>query len=91
MTECIASRRRRDRARRGNERGPEAIRGLFVGVPSMTCDLEVQVLWELDRGDPSEPQGDDREGLAESSGERDPQGDVQQPDQRRGRAGRAGQ
>jgi hypothetical protein len=39
-----------------------------VGVPSMNCDLEVQVLWGLDRGDPSEPQGDDREGIAERSG-----------------------
>ena len=37
----------------------------------MTIDLEVEVLSEVDRNDRSEPQGADREGSAESSGERD--------------------
>jgi hypothetical protein len=58
--------------------------GSFVfGVPSMTIDLEVEVLWGVGRNDPSEPQGDNREGVAESSGERDLRGDVQKPDVRR--------
>jgi len=34
----------------------------------MTLDLEVEVLWEVDRNDPSEPQGADREESAERSG-----------------------
>ena len=59
-------------------------------VPSMTIDSEVKVLWEVGRNDPSEPQGDDRERLAESSGERDLRGDVQKPDRRRRHSGRAG-
>ena len=54
-------------------------------VPSMIIDSEVKVLWEVGRNDPSEPQGADREGSAESSGERDLWGDEQQPDMRRGR------
>jgi hypothetical protein len=37
-------------------------------VPSMGTDLEVKVLWEVDRNDPSEPQGDERERFAERSG-----------------------
>ena len=36
----------------------------------MTIDLEVEVLSEVDRNDRSEPQGADREGSAERSGER---------------------
>ena len=60
-------------------------------MPSMIIDLEVKVLWEVGRNDPSEPQGDDREGIAESSGERDLRGDVQKPDERRDDSGRAGQ
>ena len=63
---------------------------VFVRVPSMNTDLEVQVLRELGREDPSEPPGADREGSAESSGERDLRGDEQQPDLRRGGPGRAG-
>ena len=59
-------------------------------VPSMTIDLEVRVLSEADRSDRSEPQGDDRERVAESSGEQDLRGDVQKPDMRRGRSGRVG-
>jgi hypothetical protein len=43
----------------------------LLGVPSMNIDLEVEVLWEVGRNDASEPQGADREGSAESSGERD--------------------
>jgi len=31
-------------------------------------DLEVKVLWEVGRNDPSEPQGEERERIAESSG-----------------------
>ena len=34
----------------------------------MNIDLEVGVLWEVGRNDPSEPQGEPREGVAESSG-----------------------
>ena len=49
--------------------------GPFHCVPSMTIDLEVEVLSEADRSDRSEPQGADREGSAESSGERDLWGD----------------
>ena len=56
----------------------------------MTIDLEVEVLSEVDRNDRSEPQGADREGSAESSGERDLRGDEQKPDNRRGRSGRVG-
>ena len=37
-------------------------------VPSMIIDLEVKVLWEVGRDDPSEPQGEDRERIAERSG-----------------------
>jgi len=59
-------------------------------VPSMIIDLEVEVLWEVGRNDPSEPQGADREGSAERSGERDLWGDEQKPDSRRGDSGRAG-
>ena len=59
-------------------------------MPSMNIDLEVKVLWGVGRNDPSEPQGDDRERLAESSGERDLRGDVQKPDRRRRYSGRAG-
>ena len=43
---------------------------VFVRVPSMNTDLEVQVLRELGRKDSSEPPGADREGSAEGSGER---------------------
>ena len=39
-------------------------------MPSMTTDLEVRVLRELGRGDPSEAQGADREVDAEGSVER---------------------
>jgi hypothetical protein len=56
-------------------------------VPSTTIDLEVKVLSEVDRDDRSEPQGADREGSAESSGERDLWGDEQKPDTRRGHSG----
>jgi hypothetical protein len=59
-------------------------------VPSMTIDLEVEVLSEADRSDRSEPQGADREGSAESSGERDLWGDEQKPDGRRDQSGRMG-
>jgi hypothetical protein len=53
----------------------------------MTLDLEVKVLWRVGRNDPSELQGDDRERVAEGSGERDLWGDGQQPDRRRSRSG----
>ena len=53
----------------------------------MNIDLEVEVLWGVGRNDPSEPQGADREGSAESSGERDLRGDEQQPDMRQGGLG----
>ena len=43
-------------------------------VPSMNTDLEVKVLWEVGRNDPSEPQSDDREGVAERSGVARPAG-----------------
>jgi len=43
-------------------------------LPSMTIDLEVGVLWEVGRNDPSEPQGADREGGAERSGVARPAG-----------------
>jgi len=56
----------------------------------MSTDLEVKALWEVGRNDPSEPQGDDRERVAESSGERDLRGDEQKPDMRRSGLGRAG-
>src|SRR5688500_4684339 len=49
----------------------------------MTLDLEVQVLWGVDRSDPSQPQGEKRERLAESSGARDLRGDEQKSDMRR--------
>jgi hypothetical protein len=49
----------------------------------MNTDLEVEVLWEVGRSDPSEPQGVNRERHAERSGERDPWGDEQKPDRRR--------
>ena len=61
--------------------------GFFFCVPSMNIDLEVKVLWGVDRNDPSEPQGDDRERIAERSGERDLRGDEQKPDRRRGEKG----
>jgi hypothetical protein len=56
----------------------------------MTIDLEVEVLSEVDRNDRSEPQGADREGSAESSGEHDLRGDEQKPDRRRGQSGQVG-
>ena len=56
----------------------------------MNIDLEVEVLWEVGRNDPSQPQGADREESAESSGEQDLRGDVQQPDMRQRDSGRAG-
>ena len=59
-------------------------------VPSMNIDLEVEVLWGVGRNDPSEPQGTDREGSAERSGEQDLRGDEQQPDMRQDDSGRAG-
>ena len=58
-------------------------------VPSMITDSEVKVLWGVGRDDPSEPQGEDREKVAESSGKRDLRGDGQKPDTRRDRSGRA--
>ena len=76
---------------RGSGEGPREMRGPVLRcVPSMTIDLEVKVLWGVGRNDPSEPQGENRERLAESSGERDLWGDEQKPDMRRGRPGRAG-
>src|SRR5687768_15759486 len=54
--------------------GPAFRRARFPCVPSMSIDLEVEVLWEVGRNDPSEPQGDDREGVAESSGAARPVG-----------------
>jgi hypothetical protein len=36
----------------------------------MNIDLEVKVLWRVGRNNPSKPQGDNRESVAESSGER---------------------
>ena len=63
---------------------------LHFSVPSMNIDLEVEVLWGVGRNDPSEPQGTDREGSAERSGERDLRGDEQQPDVRQDDSGRAG-
>jgi hypothetical protein len=33
----------------------------------MIIDVEVKVLWEVDRNDPSEPQGNERERVAERS------------------------
>jgi hypothetical protein len=56
----------------------------------MNIDLEVKILWGVGRNSPSEPQGDDREGIAESSGQQDLRGDVQESDVRRGESGRAG-
>jgi hypothetical protein len=56
----------------------------------MGTDLEVKVLWEVDRNDRSEAQGDERERVAERSVERDLRGDEQKSDMRRGRQGRAG-
>jgi hypothetical protein len=56
----------------------------------MTIGLEVEVLSGADRSDRSEPQSADREGSAESSGERDLWGDEQKPDRRRGDSGRVG-
>ena len=56
----------------------------------MGTGLEVEVLWGVDRDDLSKPQGDERERVAERSGERDLRGDEQKPDMRRGRQGRAG-
>ena len=46
----------------------EAVGATLLGVPSMTCDLEVRVLRRVGRNDPSEPQGPDREGRAERRG-----------------------
>jgi hypothetical protein len=43
-------------------------------MPSMNIDLEVEVLWGVGRNDLSEPQGDDREEVAESSGVAGPVG-----------------
>src|SRR5687768_3612734 len=65
--------------------GVRAVRrgSAYSGVPSMTLDLEVKVLWGVDRSDPSQPQGEKRERLAESSGARDLRGDEQKPDTRR--------
>jgi hypothetical protein len=40
----------------------------------MNTDLEVKVLWGVGRNDPSEPQGEDREGFAERSGVARPAG-----------------
>jgi hypothetical protein len=48
----------------------------------MNIDLEVKVLWRVGRNDPSEPQGDHRERIAERSGERDLWGDEQKSDRR---------
>jgi hypothetical protein len=56
----------------------------------MGIDLEVEVLWGVGRNNPSEPQGEERERIAESSGERDLRGDEQKSDTRRGESGRAG-
>jgi len=49
-------------------------RAPFLCVPSMGTDLEVKVLWEVDRNDPSEPQSDERERVAERSGVARPAG-----------------
>jgi hypothetical protein len=57
----------------------------------MNIDLEVEVLWGVGRNDPSEPQGDNRERVAERSGERDLRDDEQKPDRRRGRLRASGQ
>jgi hypothetical protein len=46
----------------------------LFGVPSMTIDLEVEVLWGVGRNDPSEPQGENRERLVERSGVARPAG-----------------
>jgi hypothetical protein len=68
-----------------------AIAGVFCScVPSMIIGLEVRVLSEVDRDDRSEPQGGDREGATESSGERDLRDDVQESDVRRDASRRAG-
>jgi len=52
----------------------------------MNIDLEVQILWDVGRNDPSEPQGTNCEGVAERSGERDLRGDELQPDRQSGPA-----
>lgn len=70
--------------------GVQAAPPFRICVPSMTIDLEVKVLSEVDRNDRSEPQGADREGSAESSGEHDLRGDEQKTDTRRGQSGRVG-
>ncbi len=56
----------------------------------MGTGLEVKVLWGVDRNDPSKPQGDKRERVAERSGERDLRGDEKKSDIRHGRQRRAG-
>ena len=62
---------------------PRLAAWLFSCVPSMNIGLEVEVLWEVGRNDPSERQGGNRERLAESSSERDLRGDEQESDSRR--------
>jgi len=52
----------------GGLRSGSGCAAAFYCVPSMAIDWEVQVLWEVGRNDPSEPQGENRERLAESSG-----------------------
>ena len=56
------------------EKGSANRAPLFLCVPSMGTDLEVRVHWEVDRNDPSEPQGDERERVAERSGVARPAG-----------------
>jgi hypothetical protein len=53
-------------------------------MPSMNIGLEVGVLWGVGRNDPSEPQGGNRERLAEGSGVANLRGDAQKSDMRRG-------
>ena len=53
----------------GQPRASQRRSGLFC-VPSMNGDLGVEVPRGVGRSDPSEPQGGDREGTAERSGER---------------------
>jgi hypothetical protein len=69
---------------------PQGRRRFICGMPSMNIDLEVEVLWGVGRNDPSEPQGGNRERLAERSGVADLRGDEQKSDMRRGGPGRAG-
>jgi hypothetical protein len=54
--------------------GRSVARRVGFGVPSMNIGQEVEVLWEVGRNDPSEPQGGDRERPAESSGVARPAG-----------------